>query len=350
MDVLLAALGAAFLAVAVAALLLFVAYRRVLRRHLLEELVRLSGPSVVPAPAPQQVMTTLLSTIYGDSDADRAFVAGSLGGEGVDPHGGDLTISNHTTVQLGLRAVDREASELILTVTHSVKPDLTDYRFAIFATCDPLLRDSITLASRLPLFESWFVPDRSLFEESIDDIRGSARLGIRYTDRYGESHDVPLTKTELTEVGYRDWPSFLRFFQESLGTMPRQNPMDYMSTLRIFECDLGELAHADHAVGSVDSVSLRFRAPARVDDGFCCWQAPYPCYVESVSFDAVDLAADIEDSLLFRVVPFTFRSELLTSGWIPAEHLGGLAVRSWLLPGHGIALLWKPSRPDSRAA
>ncbi|MDQ3153793.1 MAG: hypothetical protein M3R63_19485, partial [Actinomycetota bacterium] len=61
MAVALAAIGAAFLTVALAAVLLYVAYRRVLRRHLVDELVRLAGPWVVQALPPQQVMTTLLS-------------------------------------------------------------------------------------------------------------------------------------------------------------------------------------------------------------------------------------------------------------------------------------------------
>ncbi|MCA1672544.1 MAG: hypothetical protein LC799_10185, partial [Actinobacteria bacterium] len=96
--VVLAALGAAFLAVAIAAALLVVAYRRVLRRGLVDELVRLSGPSVVQALLPQQVMTAVLSRIYGDADANRDVVVGVLGGEGAEPHGADLTISTHTTV------------------------------------------------------------------------------------------------------------------------------------------------------------------------------------------------------------------------------------------------------------
>ena len=93
MGVALTALMAAFIAVAVTAVLLVVAYRRVLRRRLINELLQLSGPSIVRALLPQQVMTAFLSEIYGDSDANRDVIAGVLGGEGVEPHGGDLTIS-----------------------------------------------------------------------------------------------------------------------------------------------------------------------------------------------------------------------------------------------------------------
>ena len=341
----LSVMAAALLAVAITAALLVVAYRRVLRHRLTDELVRLSGPSIVEALLPQQVMTTFLSKIYGDSVATRDVVAGVLGGEGVEPHGADLTISTHTTVDYELRAIDHQNVELISTVTYSFKGNVADHRFVIFAMCDPLLRDSITLACRLPLFESWFVPDQSLFEQSVDAMLPSVNIGIRYTDLDGDHHDVSLTKVQLAEVRYRDWPEFLTFFRGPVGTMPRQSPAQYLGTLRIFECDLGELTDVDHAVGSVENLSLRSTTLGRMDDGFCFWQAPYPCYVERISFDATALAID-GTSWLFQVVPFTFRSAIATAGWAPAEQLKDLTVRSWLLPGHGVALLWKRSAHD----
>ncbi len=85
-GVALSALLAAFLTISVSAALLVVAYQRVLRRRLIEELLRLSGPSIVRALLPQQVMTTFLSEIYGDSEANRDVVAGVLGGVGAEPH------------------------------------------------------------------------------------------------------------------------------------------------------------------------------------------------------------------------------------------------------------------------
>ncbi|PZS30474.1 MAG: hypothetical protein DLM61_10655 [Pseudonocardiales bacterium] len=341
-GVALSALLAAFLAVSVGAVLLVVAYRRVLRPRLTDELLRLSGPSIVRALLPQQVMTTFLSEIYGDSDANHDVVAAVLGGEGAEPHGGDLTISIHTTVDYELRAVNHHTFELISTVSYSFKENVADHRFAIFAMCDPQLRDAITLACRLPLFESWFVSDPSLFEQMVDAMLPSVKIGISYTDLDGKHHEVMPGEVQLTDVGYHDWPEFLTFFRGPVGTMPRQNPAQYIGTLRIFECDLGELTDVDHAVGSVESLSLRSTSLGRIDDSFCFWQAPYPCYVDRISFDAAALAFD-GASWQFQVVPFTFRSTIATGAWTPAEQLKELTVRSWLLPGHGVALLWKPS-------
>ncbi len=345
MAIVLAAFLSAFLVVAAAASLSVVAYRRVLRPRLVDELVRLSGPLVVQALSPQQIMTTFLSKIYGDSDANRAFVAGLLGGEGVEPRGGDLTISTSTTVHYKLQPIDFDTYKLTSTVTYSFKENVDDRRFVIFAMCDPLLRDSITLACRLPLFESWFMPDQSLFERAVDAMLPSVSIGIQYTDLEGAHYEVAPSKIELREVRYHDWPKYLTFFREPLGTMPQQDPARYMATLRIFECDLDELADVNHAVGSIENLSIRFAALGRVEDGFCFWQAPYPCYVERIGFSASTLTID-DNPWLYQVVPFTFRSEIIASGWVPAEELKSLTVRSWLLPGHGVALLWKPTTND----
>ena len=345
----LAALGGALVGVAVLMILLLATYRRVLRPRLVAELVRLSGASIVHALPPRDVMITLLSKVYGESDANHGVVVGLLGGEGVEPEGADLTVSVHTTVTMRLRGIDHNTFEWSPAVTYSFKDRVPDYRFVIFATCDPLLRDSIALACRQPLYEAWFVPDQSLFDTSVSEMRSSVQVGIRYTDHQGRQHEVEPAKVELTEVGYQDWPSFLRFFREPVGTMSRQNPMHYMRTLRIFECDLGELADDDHTVDSVESLSLQAKILQRIDEGFCYWQPPYPCYVESILFEAADLSVDENSSWLFRVVPFAFQSRIVTGDWTRAEALKDLCVRSWLLPGHGVALLWKPSSDDQES-
>lgn len=342
MEVALAALAAASLTVAVTAALLYVAYRRVLRRHLLEEMLRVSGPSIVRALPPQQVMTTLLASIYGDDDANHAFIAGLLGGEGIAPRGADLTISTHTTVAIELRSIDHDICELTSTVGYTFRENSRDHRFVVFATCNPMLRDSIALASRLPLFESWYVPDQALFEDSVDRMLLSARIGMSYTSPDGAKRDIKASDIELTEVLYRDWPEYLRFFREAFGALPRQDPAHYMRTLRIFEYDLDVLAPADDVVSSIENLSLRSTTLQRVDESFCYWQPPYPCYVERMSFEATGLDSGTGTSLLFQVVPFTFQAEVVPSGWITADELNSYSVNSWLLPGHGVALLWRP--------
>ena len=154
------------------------------------------------------------------------------------------------------------------------------------------------------------------------------------------------TKVKLVEVSYREWSESLTVFREPVGAVPKQSTDRYMRTLRIFEFDLGELADDDHAVGSIHSLSITSTSLQPVDEPFCYWQAPYPCYLERLRFDATGLGWQEDRPFRFRVVPFTFRSAIASGEWVPAEELTDLFVRSWLLPGHGVALMWKPDSHD----
>lgn len=335
------ALAALLLLIALVVALAALLYRRRLRRWLRDELVWLAGPAIVRALPPKQVMTTLMDKIYGDHDVTEV-VVGVLGGAGVEPLGADLRISSRTTVDIELRRVDWTTYELKLEVTHLFREGIADHRFAIIATCDPQLRDSIALACRLPMYEEWFVPNPDFFEKSVDEIASSARIGIHYVDRDGNHHLIPPTKVVLHEVSMSEWRDFLLFFSEPLGNMPKRSPRLYMRSLRIFEFDLGELANDDDVMASIRAISLTSTSLQPLAEPFCYWQAPYPCYVERMRFDASELRWDGEPEWLFRVVPFTFRSAVASGQWSPAHELGDLFVGSWLLPGHGVALMWKP--------
>jgi hypothetical protein len=324
--------------VAMAAGLLF-AYEAFLHHRFVHEIARISGPSIVENLLPQDVMHTFLASIYGDNDANRDVVSGVLGGEGLRPQGGDLTISTHTTVDYELSAIDPETYHLTSTVSYSFKKGVAVDRFVIFATCNALLRDSISSGCRLPLFELWFVPDPELFQDSVDDMLPSVNIGISYVDDQNRRRTAEFGRIRPTDVKFDRWSEYLTFFRESMGPMPRQNPRQHLNDLRIFECDLSVIA-SDHGVKSIERLTLRSTTLQRVDDGYCYWQSPYPCYVDRIKMDAKDLAAD-GVSLEFRIVPFTFRSNTTSARWLPAHELGDLDVQSWLLPGHGVALLWR---------
>ncbi|GAB3575663.1 hypothetical protein GCM10027445_38410 [Amycolatopsis endophytica] len=311
---------------------------------LVTELARISGPRIVEALLPQQVMETFLHSIYGDNDANREVVTGVLGGEGLRPLGGDLTISTHTGVTFELSAVDHDIYHLTTAATYSFKKNVPVDRFIIFATCNALLRDSISAGCQLPLFETWFVPDSSLFESSVEDMLPSVRISIDYLDHLGRHQVAASGKVELREVKYQQWADYLTFFRTNLGHLPRQNTLDYLSDLRIFECDLSDIAGDDHSVSAIERLSLRATALQRIDDGYCYWQASYPCYVERISMSTKGLDIDGGGAYEFRVVPFTFRSNTASARWLRPEELSELDVRSWLLPGHGVALLWRPAK------
>lgn len=322
-----------------------VGYETYLRHRLVEELARLSSSRIVAAQLPQQVMKTFLDSIYGANEANRDVVTGVLGGEGLLPQGGDLTISTDTKVDLELRAVDHKLYHLTTSVTYSFKENVRVDRFIVFATCNALLRDSITSGCRLPLFELWFVPDSALFQDSVDDMVTAVRLGISYLDHDGRHYAAPSHKLALREVKFQRWADYLSFFREDMGPLAKQSAHDHLGDLRIFECDLNDIAGDEHTVSAIQRLSMRVTALQRINDGGCYWQAPYPCYVDRITFDARELDIDGTNDLEFYIDSFIFRSNTALARWVKAEDLPDLDVRSWLLPGHGVQLRWR-SKPD----
>jgi hypothetical protein len=315
-------------------------------RRLLAEFAGIAGPRIIEALLPQQVLETVLRSIYGENDANRDVVVGVLGGEGLRPQGGDLTISTHTAVSYELRAVDHERYHLTSKTTYTFKENVAVGRLVIFATCNALLRDSISAGCRLPLFELWFVPDSALFATSVDDMLPSVWIGIDYLDQNGERHVGASSRIPPQSVKFDRWADYLTFFREGSGTNRRLKPRDHLSDLRIFDCDLSDIAGDENSVSSVERLTLRSTTLQRIDDGYCYWQPPYPCYVDRFSIDVSEFDLDSANSWEFRVVSFTFRSNTASARWLKADDLTDLEVRSWLLPGHGVALLWRAVSPS----
>ncbi|UQS21999.1 hypothetical protein L1857_03745 [Amycolatopsis thermalba] len=322
--------------------LTIIGYEAFVHHRLLSEIVRLAGPRIVEALLPQQVMGAFLTSVYGEKEANRDVLVGVLGGEGRRPMGADLAVSTHTEVDLELRAVDHEQYHLTVTTTYSFKKNVAVDRFVIFATCSTLLRDSISSGCQLPLFELWFIPDEDIFQNSVEDMLPSVRLGIEYLDDRGDHHLASSDKLRLREVKYDRWADYLSFFREDMGSLRRQSTRDYLGALRIFECDLSDLAEDEHEVQSIERLTLRSTTLQQIGDGYCYWHAPYPCYVDRIRIDAADLDVDRTGTWAFRVAPFMFRSENISEKWLKADELTTIEVHSWLLLGHGVALLWRP--------
>ncbi|GLZ31103.1 hypothetical protein Lesp02_32910 [Lentzea sp. NBRC 105346] len=322
---------------------LLLLYELVLHRWLVQEIARIAGPGMVGNMLPQDVLRTFLDSIYGENAANHDVVSGVLGGEGVRPGGEGLTISTHTTVELEASAINHDTYHLTSTVSYSFKTPVADDKFVIFATCDPLLRDSIIAGCRLPLCDLWYVGDPDLFHESIEDMLPSVNIGMSYTDESGTPTTAELERIKPTDVKFERWTDYLTFFREPMSTMPRQNPRRHLNSLRIFECDLSGLASADHMVSTIERLTVQVTTLQPVDEGFLYWQSPYPCYVDRISLKATDLST--RDRVFeFRMMPFTFRSNTDSTRWLPAHELEDLDVQSWLLPGHGVVLVWRETR------
>jgi len=308
--------------------------------------------SVLRAVPPAQALTAVLANVYGSSPYNSEVVTSLLGGEGRELDRSDLTISEHTEVDYRLLRVDEDTYNLVMQVGYSFKDRVPADKFIIFATSDATLRDSIVVGCPQPLFELWFVPDdpiKSLFHESVDRMLPSVRIDLKYLDEFGNSVNLLDHKPELTEVRVGRWQDYLTFFREPLGNLQQLRPEHFMSSLRVFEIDLGRIAGSEGKIRTIQQLRLRSMTLQRVADNYCFWQAPYPCFVDRMHIDATSLALDSHDEFLFRLQTFAFRSHSAPARWARPDEVKELDVRSWLLPGHGVALLWKRVTDDGTA-
>ncbi|WP_245778243.1 hypothetical protein [Lentzea xinjiangensis] len=319
------------------------AYELFLHQRLVHEISRISGPGIVEHLLPSDVLRTFLSKIYGTGQQNDDVVSGVLGGNGLHPKGDDLTISTRTTVRLELQGVDTKTYHLTTTQSHQFRHSVPVDRFVIFATSNATLRDTISAACRFPLFELYFMPDASLFLDSVDDIRRSTKISIDYLDHDGRRRSAEPSQIPPIEVRFDQWANYLTLFREAMPPLPKLSPLNHMSDLRILECDLSGIAD-DHVVRAVLGLTVSSRSLQRTNDGFAYWQSPYPSFVDKISFDATELAVDHSPGHEFRIMPFTFRSGTEAAQWLCADQLGDLDVQAWMLPGHGVALLWREQR------
>lgn len=327
MAVALAVVAAVVSVLMAAALCGYLARRRILgwfRR----ELLLLAGPAVVRALPPRVALSSLLERIYGDDSGNEDVLVGVLGGAGRRLDGRDVAASRSTTAHFRLRSIDRSTCSVVYTVTHRLAGAIVDHSFVVFATCDAQIWDITSRERLVPLYESWYVPDPELFEEIIPDLQESLEVGIGYEDDRGGSHDVKPCRIRSSEVALRDYGKYVQL----PGTVDRKN-------LRILRFDLADLVEDDHVLGAVQSLSVRFEAKEPLDDGFLTWSPPYPCSVEKLSFDLTEFS----DDLVFKIVVFTMKATSPGAEWVHADDVREVPIGCWLLPGHGVALLWKPA-------
>jgi hypothetical protein len=306
-------------------------YRRAIRRWLSAELMQIGGASIIAALPPRVVLDTLLRDIYGDGRLDSV-LAGILGGAGLDVHRRDIATSRRTVVDVRLSSTDERTYELRVSWTHRLSGVLASYKFVVFATCDPQMWNVLPSQRRVPLYESWFVQNEDMLHSFVPRQRQNLKLGISYRDADGAAHTVEPRSLRCYEPPIRDWPDYVR--------LPEGVDLEHV---RILEFDLGQLVDDDHVVGAIETLSLSAATPERTADGFFSWSPPYPCFVERITFDLADLRLD-GDPPLFKIVPFTMEQPgpTFTHEWVPAADLKELRLESWLQPGHGVALLWRP--------
>jgi hypothetical protein len=290
-------------------------------------IVDMTGPLIVRAMPPRTVLGVVLSRVYGDSRYSD-IITGLLGGGGNDPDGRDTAVSRSTTAQFRLSAVDDSSCSAEVTWTHKYSGVRNNHKFIVFVTFDAAIWNVLSTERVFPLYESWLLTDEGLFEEFVPKMQ----VGVSYVDQDGVLQTVEPAPLPGEEIPLRQYDDFVRLREG----MDRKN-------LRILQFDLWDLADPDHVISSIESVSVRASALTPISDGFITWSAPHPCFVERITFDVVELAPKGQ-SFVFKVVPFTMRGSGATTGsWSELGKVMELAVNDWMLPGHGVTLLWRPT-------
>ncbi|WP_433803063.1 hypothetical protein [Actinomycetospora sp. CA-084318] len=329
---------------AVAAVVVIAVVRRELLGHVeyVNEVVERGVVEVLP---PGRVAERLLDRVYGPSPYNQALLTALLGGEGRAGDGGDLTISEHTEIDYRLTRLDEANYHLVMETKYTFRKRVPTRNLVIFATSDETLRDMIVKGCRFPLFEMWFVREdetKSLFEDSVESLRDSVLVGVEHADGAGRTEVVEARHPgkHLREVRVRDWGGYLAFF----GAGGAFDQALWMDRLRIFEIDLHGLARRPADVGAIQRLTLCSTTLQHIDDGFCWWQAPYPCFVERMSFDTRGFDLPGGEELRFNVKPFATEVRSAPAPWFTSDGVASVDLQAWLVPGHGMTLFWRPTR------
>lgn len=318
-------------------LLLIVSVVALLRRRLLSwlrgQLLAVSGSAIVNSLPPRVVLATLFDRIYGPGRHHESLQIGILGGPGRDLQGHDIAASRSTVVDIRLSSVSRDMYSAVITWTHQLSGVLDTYEFVVFATCEPDLYNLIPSERRTPLYESFFVQDEDLLEGFVPTLQRMLEVGLTYRDDKGLTHHVPPRSLRSVEPRRGDFGKFVTFPEGA-----------DVENLRILQFDLGQLVDPDHVVAAIETLSVKTLSLEPIVNGYIAWSPPYPCFVRRVTFDVADLQTE-DARLLFKVVPSTMTQPgpTMARTWGSAQEVKELTLESWLLPGHGVTLHWRPA-------
>ncbi len=328
-----------FLTVALAILV----YERWLRQSFVSELKRLSGPQIIKAMRPRETLNALLEDVYGtDHGANRDVVVSVLGGYGEAADGRDLTVSKSTTVDITLADnSDPGRYDLTFAVRYQLaRPESPRTPFVFFITTDAHLRDLILLGCDRPLFDFWYVPDAPP-DIDLSALTKSVSVKVDYEDPKGVQHTSDVfSQIDMSVVPPRDWPRYLRFFHEDIGPERVLDPSDYLSTLAVVTFSFEEiLKSARFHCENVRGFTLTSTTSQNKGTGYCYWIAQYPCFVDTIRFHTSDFSPPGASG--FHTIPFLMRAETDVDESTSSPLT--LTPRTWLLPGHGVSLIWGSS-------
>jgi hypothetical protein len=294
-----------------------------------QRLIEVAGPALVRSMPPRAVLAAVLPWIYGDRVGHQDVITGVLGGAGRELGGADTAVSKSTTAYFRLRSIDDTACSSEISWTHEISGVRNNHRYVIFATCDPDLFSLVNRERVFPLFEVWKLDNEDQLEEFVPNLRTSLQIGVTYVDTDGIVHVADPNWLEGEEVALRDYDQYVRL----PSSVDRKE-------LRIVRFDLYDRADPDHVVDSIQRISVLASHVFPAELAFITWSSPFPCFVRHVTFDVAELPRAGE-SLLYLVKLSTLTGGS-TQSWRGARERIEVPVDSWMLPGHGVTLLWRP--------
>jgi hypothetical protein len=307
-------------------------FRRRLSSWITRRLVDLAGPALISAMPPRTVLNTVLARVFGDKVGHQEVATALLGGGGRDLEARDTAVSRRTTALIRFERIDESACLTEITWSHQFSGVRNNHHFVMFATTDARIFAIVNSERVYPLFEAWRVDDDNELENFVPGLKKKLQIGISYRDADGQLHPVEPQPVTGEEVALRDYDQFVRL----PGWTDRQN-------LAIFHLDLHDLADPDHVVDSIERLVLRASTIGSFRQGYLTWSAPHPCYVERIVFDVHQLAW-IEESLVYQVHAATLKKSYLLHGkWAHFTNCIEVPIDSWMLPGHAVTLLWRPT-------
>ncbi|MDD7942761.1 hypothetical protein PHK61_30540 [Actinomycetospora lutea] len=319
----------------------------IVRRELRHEATRLVdtvAQGILEVLPPAEILGPLLDRVYGPSEHNRAILTSVLGGAGLATDGSDLTISEHTDVVCRLNRVDDVYFQLVMEVDYAFRRRVPASTFVFFATSDPVLRDSIVVGSTQSLFELWFVSDDAktpVFDDSVESMRASVRLGMTYVDGDNDRHEITDVAPALREIHSPDWPKYLSFFRGGTAGGTQLDHRHYLAKLRMFEVDLSTLVTPGTHSYRILGIHVRSTTLQLLDNRSCFWHPPYPCFVRTIGFDTSGLDVGTPQDELFRVHPFTSRSDAGPLRWVSSDEVRRVELNTWCVPGNGVHFMWR---------
>lgn len=312
-----------------AALALYLARRRLLA-WARQRLVEVAGPALVRSMPPRVVLGAVLRLTYGDRVSHQDVITGVLGGPGRELGGTDTAVSRDTTAYFRLRSIDDTVCSSEVSWTHEISGVRNNHRYVIFATCDPALYALVNRERVFPLFEAWKLDNEDQLEDFVSTTRTSLQIGVTYVDADDVVHVVEPSRQDGEEVALNDYDQYVRLPK---GVDRKE--------LRILQFDLYDLVDPDHVVESIERLSVRASHVFPADLRYLTWSSPHPCFVRHVTFDVAELPRDGE-KLLYQVILSTLHRGNAPHDFRDVHDRIDMTVDSWMLPGHGVALLWRP--------